>query len=102
MEDYFNDYLLNISERVKQENIFVNKSGSNLPEFLQSHQQKGLIIGEILGVQVENYGYNRNICCKFIQKDIMLLPDTKIIVVSNKKSKKSSRSDAEIIIYRRK
>lgn len=41
LEDYFNDYLLEyIRKRVKQENIFVNKSGSNLPEFLQSHQQK--------------------------------------------------------------
>ena len=73
-------------KRVKQENIFVNKSGSNLPEFLQSHQQKkGLIIGEILGVQVENYVDNRNICVVVhSEKDIMLLPDTKIIVVSNK------------------
>lgn len=32
LEDYFNDYLLEyIRKRVKQENIFVNKSGSNLP-----------------------------------------------------------------------
>ena len=87
LEDYFNDYLLEyIRKRVKQENIFVNKSGSNLPEFLQSHQQKkGLIIGEILGVQVENYVDNRNICVVVhSEKDIMLLPDTKIIVVSNK------------------
>ena len=33
LEDYFNDYLLEyIRKRVKQENIFVNKSGSNLPD----------------------------------------------------------------------
>ena len=63
-----------------------------------------MIIGEILGVQVENYVDNRNICVVVhSEKDIMLLPDTKIIVVSNKeKAKKSSRSDAEIIMYRRK
>ena len=66
LEDYFNDYLLEyIRKRVKQE--------------------KGLIIGEILGVQVENYVDNRNICVVVhSEKDIMLLPDTKIIVVSNK------------------
>lgn len=40
---------------------------------------------EILGVQVENYVDNRNICVVVhSEKDIMLLPDTKIIVVSNK------------------
>lgn len=40
-EDYFNDYLLEyIRKRVKQENIFVNKSGSNLPRISPVTSQK--------------------------------------------------------------
>ncbi len=88
MEDHSNKKVLEtISKRISAEDIFVNRCDCNLIQFLQEHQnQKGLVIGEILGMQVENYVDNRNISVVVnSERDIMLLPDTKIIVVSNKK-----------------
>ena len=87
MEDCFNNNLLkSVKKRIDDQNIFIHKKGNSLPEFLQTHrQQKGLVIGEILGMQAESYVDNRNLCV-VVQSDmdLMLLPDTKILVVSNK------------------
>lgn len=87
MEDCFNDNLLkSVKKRIDDQNIFIHKKGNSLLEFLQTHrQQKGLVIGEILGMQAESYVDNRNLCV-VVQSDmdLMLLPDTKILVVSNK------------------
>ncbi len=88
MEDHSNKNVYEIISRsVAEKDIFVNRYDSNLIQFLQAHNnQKGLIIGEILGMQVENYVDNRNISVVVnSERDIMLLPDTKNIVVSNKR-----------------
>lgn len=87
MEDYSSKNMLAaIQEQVKEEDIFINRVGNSLIEFLQMHKNgKGLVIGEILGMQVENYVDNRNLAVVVhSQNDIMLLSDTKVIVVSNK------------------
>lgn len=87
MEEYSNKRVYDIiTGKAAKEDIFVNRYDSNLIEFLQSHQnQKGLVIGEILGMQVENYVDNRNISVVVnSDDDQMLLPDTKRIVVSNR------------------
>lgn len=66
--------------------IFINKYEDNLKEFLKERKdKKGLVIGEVLGMQVENYIDNKNICVVVnSERDIMLLSDTKVITVSNK------------------
>lgn len=88
MEDYSNKNVLeSVRRRVRAEDIFVNRYDSNLIQFLQEHKNKnGLVIGEILGMQVENYADNRNISVVVnSEQDLMLLPDTKNIIISNKK-----------------
>ncbi|WP_099469485.1 LacI family DNA-binding transcriptional regulator [Konateibacter massiliensis] len=88
MEDHSNKNVYeSIARAVPDEDIFVNGYDANLIEFLQKHKnQNGLVIGEILGMQVENYVDNRNISVVVnSERDIMLLPDTKTIVVSNKR-----------------
>lgn len=87
MEDHANKNVLQtIAKKIPKENIFVNHNDASLIQFLKEHHnQKGLVIGEILGMQVENYVDNRNISVVVnSDKDIMLLPDTKTIVISNK------------------
>lgn len=88
MEDHANKNVYEtISRSVSEKDIFVNGYDSNLIQFLQAHNnQKGLIIGEILGMQVENYVDNRNISVVVnSEHDIMLLPDTRTIIISNKR-----------------
>lgn len=88
MEEYSNKNILeSIQKRIGVNDIFINRFDYSLIHFLHDHQnRKGLIIGEILGMQVENYVDNRNICVVVnSERDNMLLPDTKTIIVSNKK-----------------
>lgn len=88
MEDHANKNVLKtISERIPIKDIFINRYDADMKKFLHEHQQqKGLVIGELLGMQVENYVDNRTISVVVDSgKDIMLLPDTKTIVISNKK-----------------
>ncbi|WP_300381604.1 LacI family DNA-binding transcriptional regulator [Clostridium sp.] len=87
VEDYSNKRVLeSILKRIPKEDIFVNKYECDLKDFIKSRKNgKGLIIGEMLGIQVENYVENKNICVLVSsENDIMLLPDTEVIVVSNK------------------
>lgn len=87
MDDYSNKRILNtILNRISMKDIFINKYEENLKEFLKERKdKKGLVIGEVLGMQVENYIDNKNICVVVnSERDIMLLSDTKVITVSNK------------------
>ncbi len=87
MDDYSNKRILNtILNRISMKDIFINKYEENLKEFLKERKdKKGLVIGEVLGMQVENYIDNKNICVVVnSERDIMLLLDTKVITVSNK------------------
>ena len=87
MEDYANKSLWrNVTKRISEEDVFINCQGNNLAEFLHMHKDgKGLIIGEELGMQAEHYVDNRNISVVVHHdQNLMLLPDMKVIVVSNK------------------
>ncbi len=83
-----------ISERLRHqimahfrpENIFIHRSDTNLKEFLSHHiSQKGIVIGDLLGMQVERYIDNSNILVlsSYYATDL-LLPDTKRIITSNR------------------
>ena len=86
MDDYSNKRVLDtIAKRIPKEEILINRYDCNLQEFLENRKnKKGLIIGEMLGMQVEKYIDNKNICVLVnSERDLMLLPDTEVIVVSN-------------------
>lgn len=93
IEDYANKNFLNyILKKKNQENVFVNCSESSLIDFLSKNKnRKGLIVGELLGMQIENYVDNRNLLVVVhCDNDSMLLPDTKTVVISNKEKAKKS------------
>ncbi len=88
MEEYSNQYALEIIKKyVPEKDIFINNFESSMKEFLDDHQmQKGLVIGEILGMQAEHYVDNHNLLVVVQgEEESMLLPDTKKIIVSNRK-----------------
>lgn len=87
MEDYSNKAALEaVRQRVPEQDIFINRYDNSLPRFLQDHrEQKGLIFGEMLGMQAENYTDSRDLFVVVSsEKDSMLLPDTKKILVSSR------------------
>lgn len=83
-----------INERIKEqicdhfhhEDIFINRLNGNLKEFLSGKiNRKGIIIGDLLGVQVERYMDNNNLLViSSNHATDLLLPDTKRIIVSNR------------------
>lgn len=88
MEEQANDLLTHIiEEQFLPENVFVNRKGSSLESFLQAHQQgKGIVVGELLALQAERLVDNSHFVAVInSERDPMLLPDTKRIVISNKK-----------------
>lgn len=87
MEDYSNQAVLQaVEQRVAREDIFVNREGADLIEFLGRRTGRGgLVLGELLGMQVENFVDNQNLCVMVSSdRDGMLLPDTKKILVSSR------------------
>lgn len=74
-----------ITSHFKPEDVFIQKDGSNLKEFLSRRvSQKGIILGDLLGVQVERFVDNSNILVLSSSNATdLLLPDTKRITVSN-------------------
>lgn len=75
-----------ISEHFAKEDIFINRSNQNLKEFLESKiSRKGIIIGDLLGVQVERLVDNNDILVISASNATdLLLPDTRRITVSNR------------------
>ncbi len=74
-----------ISEHFQSEDIFINKNAANLKEFLEGKIfRKGIIIGDLLGTQVERYVDNNDILViSSTNATDLLLPDTKRIIISN-------------------
>ncbi|ACD23028.1 LacI family transcriptional regulator [Clostridium botulinum] len=102
IEDYSNDELLKIvRKKVLEKNIFINKFDNDLIEFLHRNQnKKGIIFGEILGMQAEKIVDNRNLVVVInSENDTMLLPDTKRIIVSDKEKAKKAVEIMEKLIY---
>lgn len=75
-----------ISEHFNKEDIFINRGNANLKEFLESKlSRKGIIVGDLLGMQVERYVDNNDILVLSSNTATdLLLPDTKRITVSNR------------------
>ena len=67
------------------EDIFVNGGREKLSNFIEKHKSyKGLVIGDILGLQVERYLENDSfIVISYSSGDNMLLEGTKRFIVSN-------------------
>lgn len=87
MEDILNEELKDIiTKSIRPEHIFVNDMKNNLREFLLQHQnKKGVVLGEILGLEVERYIRNDQIVViTSLDKSNLLLPDTKTISIKNK------------------
>lgn len=88
MEDYSSPKVLEGAQRrASDQDIFVNRRGQDLADFLEGHKEKkGLVIGELLGLQAERFVDSRNLAVTVTSShDSMLLPDTRIIVVSDRK-----------------
>lgn len=75
-----------IAEQFAKEDIFINKNNSNLKDFLaQKVSRKGIIIGDLLAMQVERYIDNSDIIVLSSNNATdLLLADTKRITVSNR------------------
>ncbi len=66
------------------EDIFVNGGRDSLSSFLEKHKSyKGIVVGDILGLQVERYLENDNFIVISYSSDNMLLEGTKRFAVSN-------------------
>lgn len=83
-----------LSEHFNNEDIFVHKSNANLKDFLSGRiTRKGIVIGDLLAVQVERYIDNNNIIViSSNNAQDLLLPDTKRIVVSNQQKAEAAIS----------
>lgn len=87
IEEYSSNLLNNIiTEEFGMENVFINRPNTSMEAFLLDHKnQKGIIMGEILGIQMERFVENDNfIVVTSGENTSMLLESTKRIVVSNK------------------
>jgi predicted transcriptional regulator len=75
-----------ITENFAAEDVFINRNNSNLKEFLsQNISRKGIILGDLLAVQVERYIDNNDIIVLSSNSaNDLLLADTKRITVSNR------------------
>lgn len=88
MDSIINERVRNhITENFLKEDVFLYRNTSNLKEFLsQKINRKGIILGDLLAVQVERYIDNNNIVVlsSTNAKDL-LLADTRRITVSNQR-----------------
>lgn len=87
MEDILNEELKDIiTNTIRPDRIFINDMKNNLREFLLQHQnEKGIVLGEILGLEVERYIRNDQIVVvTSLDKSKLLLPDTMTISIKNK------------------
>lgn len=87
MEDILNEEIKDIiTNNTAPKDIFINNPKNNLREFLLKHKnQKGVVLGEILGLEVERYIENDKIVViTSFDHSNLLLPDTKTISIKNK------------------
>lgn len=87
MDCIINDKLKEqITEGFSKEDIFINRNSSNLKDFLtQNISRKGIVLGDVLAVQVERYiDNNRIVVISSSNATDIILADTKRIIVSNK------------------
>lgn len=93
MEDILNDELKDlITSHFRSEDVFINSPDNDLKSFLKAHKhQKGIVLGEILGLEVERYIPNDQlVVITAIENSRLLLPDTKTIAMSNRTKAKAA------------
>ncbi|WP_310604610.1 LacI family DNA-binding transcriptional regulator [Anaerosporobacter sp.] len=87
MEDILNEELKDIiTNTIPADKIFINDMKHDLREFLLQHQnEKGIVLGEILGLEIERYIRNDHIVVvTSLDNSRFLLPDTMTISIKNK------------------
>lgn len=87
MEDILNEELKDIiTNTIGADKLFINDMKNDLREFLLKHQnEKGIVLGEILGLEVERYIRNDHIVVvTSLDNSKLLLPDTMAISIKNK------------------
>jgi len=87
VDDLLNNRTLDmITNNIDENNIYINKSHASMKEFSQMHQnQKGIIIGEALGLEAERYFDNKQlVVLTEYDENSQLLPTTKTLTISNK------------------
>lgn len=87
MEDILNEEIKDIiTNTIQPDKIFINDTKNDLREFLLQHQkEKGVVLGDILGLEVERYIRNDQIVVvTSLDKSKLLLPDTMTISIKNK------------------
>lgn len=98
MENYSNSNLRKFAEtHFDKKDIHVYDSQQGLIQFLHNHSmQKGLIWGDILGMQAEHYADNRSFAVvTSCLDDTILLPDTRRILISNEQKAEKA---AEVMV----
>lgn len=87
MDDLLNSKAIKIlTENIASENILISRSSREIKEFLKEHQnQKGIIIGETLGMEAERYIDNTQfVVLTEYAEESGLLPTTKRLTITNK------------------
>jgi hypothetical protein len=93
MENILNEELKTIiTSKFAPEDIYINSPENSLREFLSRQEgKKGIVIGDILGLETERYVDNKNIVVVTSLDDPnLLLPDTKTIAIKNKTKAKAA------------
>lgn len=86
MEDYSNSKLWEFAKNhFEERDIYIHNSQQDLVQFLLEHRSgKGLILGDLLGMQAEHYTDNRGFAVvTSFSENSLLLPDTRRILISN-------------------
>jgi len=98
MEDYSSDYVYTCARKFcLPEHIFVNAKGASLRDFLKLRRgMKGIVIGEVLGLQVESIaGGDRLAVVVGDDSNSILQPATRRILISN-----AEKADQAILILK--
>lgn len=92
MENIINEKIKKeIISKFANEDVFINTDKANLQEFLENHKNtKGLVIGDLLGAEVERYVNNDDIVVLTSLETNMLLPTTKTLSIKNKTKAKAA------------
>lgn len=86
MEDIMNQEIkAAIISHFQERDVFINKPNANLSTFLLEHPgKKGIVLGDILGLEVERLIPNdRFLVVSYLNNPSLLLPDTRRIQVRN-------------------
>ncbi len=87
VDDLLNSRTLEIiTKDINEKNIYINKSHASMKQFAQMHQnQKGIVIGEALGIEAERYfDHKQLVVLTEYDEYSKLSPTIKTLTISNK------------------